>query len=464
MDSRELEQHVLSCVLKDGNCFYEIQDWLSHQSFQLMNADLWRAFEEISSNDLYIDKVTVANQLEKWGKLDSYIPFLGSENIGRDGIDYLFKLDSNPDKVLDYAKALSEIKNLRDITSLKDKVSIMIDTGKPSAEILSYMDSEGGKISGNSLTILSSLVGIREVIKQSKEVVGNALDGISRYIESGLSAIDDFIGGFHPGRLYIIAAMSGEGKSALLTDIAYNLAIDEEYLKTKGRRRIKIGFINLEMTPLSVFHRLIQRITGIDSIRLEKGKFNEGEPALYQKAIEDLEEITDDVIVFENASEINISQVRQKIRKMVADGCELIIVDQLQQVQPPNNMLSLSRHTLYDFISYRLLAFAREFDVPIVLAHQLNRSADSYQNKNVELNLTSLNEGGERAANSVMFIRHKKESGEIKESYFWHVKNREGRTGRKQVKFTGKYLLFEDIEDDVPEYMVIDENVPLTEQ
>jgi replicative DNA helicase len=113
-------------------------------------------------------------------------------------------------------------------------------------------------------------------------------------------------------------------------------------------------------------------------------------------------------------------------------------------------MANLSRHVIYDFISYRLKAFAREFNVPIFLAHQMNRSADQKDAKNNELSLANLNEGGERAADSILFIRHEKENQEIKKSWFYWVKNRQGRKGRKQVNFIGQRITFEDMKEDLP--------------
>jgi replicative DNA helicase len=451
----QLELSILSAVINSGNSFYQVQDIIEPSSFYWKpNGTIWQCFVTIADNDLYIDKVTLLNQLGKIGGLTDYITEIGGIS-GKEAIEYLVNMNSNPEIIESYAIQLSESKNIRDVILLSDKAKEMALAGKSSAEILAMLDFDAGKISGNSGAILSSLKGLGDAVKESLETVTEALSGDSKYIETGIEAIDMYIGGGYPGRLVIDAAMSNDGKSALLADIMYNISISDKYLldekgKTRNdRKRHKTAFITLEMNAMEVVHRVIQILTGIDPIRLEKGKITEAERKEYQKALEVIDN-KKDFVIFEDTPEMNVSQLRQKIRKMIAEGCDFVIVDQLQQIQPMQAMANLSRHVIYDFISYRLKAFAREFNVPIFLAHQMNRSADQKDSKNTELSLANLNEGGERAADAILFIRHEKENQEIKKSWFYWVKNRQGKKGRKQVNFIGQRITFEDIKEDFP--------------
>ena len=451
-----LELSILSCVLNKGNSFYEIQDIVEPKTFYwLPNRNMWEAIIQVADNDLYIDKVTVINQMEKNNSLSNYFTEVGGVN-GRDAVEYIVSMNSNSDFIESYAVQLSEAKSIRDIMDLSDRAKELAMKGKSSAEILSILDVESGKISGNSGAILSSLKGLGSALEESVQTVMDALKGDSKYIETGLEAIDNYIGGGYPGRLYIVGAASNDGKSALMTDIAYNVSISDEYLFDKNKKSIpnrkphKVGFITLEMSAKEVVHRFVQIKTGIDPIRLEQGKVTEAEIREFEKSIAFMDSKKENLI-FEDTPEMNISQLRQKIRKMVAEGCDFFIVDQLQQIQPMQSMANLSRHVIYDFITYRLKAFSREFNVPIFLAHQLNRSADQSQNKTSELSLANLNEGGERAADAILFIRHEKKNQEILSSWFHWVKNRQGRKGRKQVDFIGQHILFKDTEDDSPD-------------
>ena len=87
----------------------------------------------------------------------------------------------------------------------------------------------------------------------------------------------------------------------------------------------------------------------------------------------------------------------------------------------------------------------------------MNRSVESGQNRGQEKDpqLTDLASAGEKPADAVLMIRHKKEGQVPVQTWFHWVKNRQGMKGRREVKFDGKKALFEDIpESDVlPEFL-----------
>ncbi len=450
-----LELTILSAVINNGNSYYQVQDTVEPASFYWKpNGVIWQCFMDIADNDLYIDKVTLLNQLSKTGYLENYITEVGGVS-GKDAVEHLYNIKADHERIESYAIQLQECKSQREIILLSEKAKEMSLAGKSSSEILAMLDFDAGKILGNSGAIISSMKSLGDAVKESLKTVVEAMEGDSKYIETGIDAIDLFIGGGCPGRLVIDAASSNDGKSALLTNIMYNISISDKYLeyddgtKRKDRKRHKTAFITLEMSAMEVVHRVVQMITGIDPIRLEKGKITESERLLFQKALDDIDS-KKDFVIFEDTPDMNISQLRQKIRKMTAEGCDFVIVDQLQQIQPMQAMANQSRHVIYDFISYRLKAFAREFNVPIFLAHQMNRSADQKDSKDADLSLANLNEGGERAADSILFIRHEKENQIIQKSWFYWAKNRQGRKGRKQVNFIGHKITFEDMKEDLP--------------
>ena len=66
-----------------------------------------------------------------------------------------------------------------------------------------------------------------------------------------ISELNDILGGMRPGRLYILAARPGVGKSALALNLSYHAAV-------KGNA---VAFINLEMEPVE----LLERLAGIAS-------------------------------------------------------------------------------------------------------------------------------------------------------------------------------------------------------
>ena len=65
---------------------------------------------------------------------------------------------------------------------------------------------------------------------------------------SGFTDIDDLTGGFQPGNLIVLAARPSMGKSALVTNIAENAAIDA---------RRPVALFSLEMSETELAHRFI---------------------------------------------------------------------------------------------------------------------------------------------------------------------------------------------------------------
>jgi replicative DNA helicase len=304
------------------------------------------------------------------------------------------------------------------------------------SEILAKVDFETGKIATFTGAKSNALKNARDVAKESYEQFEKTANGENVYIPSGIDAIDDFTNGFFRGRLYMFSAASNDGKSSLALDIVNNLAVDN------GR---KVFLLTLESSAQEIHNKLIQIRTGIPSLRIEKASIRDEEQEKFRKAYKD---ISDAPIIYDDSSELILPILRTKIRKAVADGAELVIIDQLEQLLIGGGGDTQAEHIRINYIAYRVKAYAREMNVPIILIHQMNRSADSGQNRGkfVDVTLADLAQAGEKPCDAVLMIRHKKMNQKIIESYFIWVKNRQGKKGQRQVEFVGERLLFKDIE------------------
>jgi replicative DNA helicase len=433
---------IIKCVIEDGNAFEEVKDLVDMgggyrifwwRPFQ----NCWKAFEEISKNDLYIDSVSFINQLEKTGLLNAVITSNDEpENeddktlSGRDAIKRIMRVDANRDNIETYVSQLIEVNALRQIQVHTKAADESVLKGKPSAEVLANLDFELSKIVSISGAKNFNLTNVKDVAKQAMEDILIAYGGKSPYIETGISCIDEIFGGSAPGCLYMVAANSGEGKSVLLSDLAYNWSVINDQ---------KTGFITLEMSNKEVVNRFIQIITGIDSIRIRKGSLKESELEQCRKA---LEIIQSGNIIFDDSPELNVAQVRQKCRKMKAEGCTNVLIDQLQQVLPPQNLMGKQESVIYDFTAYRFKAFSREFDLGIWFAHQTNKDDKNYKDN---VSLSKINYGGVRACDGVLIITHEGE-----QSFFNFVKNRHGKKDKCEVLFDRQHVFFKDIKPSLP--------------
>jgi len=104
------------------------------------------------------------------------------------------------------------------------------------------------------------------------------------------------------------------------------------------------------------------------------------------------------------------------------------------------------------WLSYRLKEMAREFNVPILVAHQMNRGIEQKGQVQRDPQLSDLEQAGEKASDMVIMIRHKKELNVIKESYFHIVKHRNGATGFVPITFIANRVRFENAAKQTPDW------------
>jgi replicative DNA helicase len=441
-----LEISVLSCLLRDGSLFPIVEDVIEKKSFGWTPfGNIYQSIKDIINSDLYPDSISVQADLDRKGLLDG-TRVLGKELVGKDAIDYIrdYK-DCELANLESYAYQLQAVQATRQLYGLKDKFGDMLEKGESPYQILSNLDIESGKIASFIGFKSNSMRLSNDVAKESVERFSEAVNGHGRYISTGINGWDDFVGGLAPQKLYMVAAYSSDGKSALLEDLVYNVAV---------KQGIKVFIMSGEMSSPEVNNRLVQIITGISPVNIDKGKLLEGETVKFEDAIKILK---DAPIIYDDSSEIILAMLRTKIRKAVAEGAKLVVIDQLENLMIGGTGDAQAEHIRLNHIAYRVKAYCRENDIPIVIAHQTNRSSESGQNrgKNLDPQMADVNQAGEKPCDAILIIKHFREGQEITESWFHWVKNRFGRKGKRKIGFDGPHIKFYDLPTvyEVPEFV-----------
>ena len=107
-------------------------------------------------------------------------------------------------------------------------------------------------------------------------------DGSLSGLATGLTDLDTRMGGLQPSDLVILAGRPGMGKTALATNIAYNVAkawagevrADGHMATVNGGI---VGFFSLEMSAEQLATRIISEQTGIPSNKIRRGGIDEGD-------------------------------------------------------------------------------------------------------------------------------------------------------------------------------------------
>ena len=92
-------------------------------------------------------------------------------------------------------------------------------------------------------------------------------------VPTGLSDLDEKLGGLHKSDLIILAGRPSMGKTALATNIAYNAA--QNILKRQEKS--SIAFFSLEMSSEQLSTRILSEQARIKSDDIRRGKVSEEE-------------------------------------------------------------------------------------------------------------------------------------------------------------------------------------------
>ncbi|MAO23829.1 MAG: putative ATP-dependent helicase [Prokaryotic dsDNA virus sp.] len=195
---------------------------------------------------------------------------------------------------------------------------------------------------------------------------------------------DEHTGGLFSG-LIVIAAGTGQGKSTLALNIAYNL------------RNSNIAYYSLEMPAAQLMGRMASNHSGINFNKIRDKDMNEGEWSILQNTIKS---IRDSSIRFIDNG-IHINQLCAHARSMKNNnGLDLIIVDYIQLVGSDGQ----SREREVANITRKLKGLSMDLDVPVIALSQLSR--DHEKRANPRPCLRDLRESGaiEQDSDLVLFL------------------------------------------------------------
>ncbi len=433
-----LESLVISCLLQDSSTFETLEDaqveksTFSWKPFGL----IYQTFRNIVDDDLFPDINSIAAELDKKNLLDAII--IPDTNLrGLDALEHLKNLNADIEKLPTYTKQLCDFRANRQLTSLTDKIKDAINAGQPIDKILAMIDTDTGRISSYIGASTRNISTSRDAVLSTIKNYENTISGELQYILTGIRAWDDFVGGLF-ARLYMIAAEQNEGKSTFVLNLLHNIAIFCDAIENFSPHKFML--FTFESSKEEIVNKLAQRMTGLPQIRIEKGELSDDEYLEYQKA---LEVIANSPIVFDDSSDMSLPILHTKMRKAVANGAEVIAIDQLEQISLGSSAdAEQQEHIRLNYISYRIKAFSRELNVPVILVHQRKKVEEKnakgeFQPRDPELN--SLNQAGGKAPDAVMMIRTKRDP-----AVFW-VKNRQGEKGSRKIGWRGSSLHFFDL-------------------
>jgi replicative DNA helicase len=225
--------------------------------------------------------------------------------------------------------------------------------------------------------------------------------------------------------------------SSLALNIATNAAESGE----------PVAVFSLEMSKEEIVQRILSSVGKVDSMKLRSGQLG----PLWQRVVDAAGRMYKAPIYIDDSPVVTVTDIRAKCRRLKRKkGLSLIIVDYLQLMEAHGE----NRQQEIAQISRNLKNLARELEVPIIAASQLNRSLESREDKRPRL--SDLRESGsiEQDADVVMFVyRHEYYHPEDQDkkgiAEIIIAKHRAGSTGPVEMTFQPEFTRFANLGRDV---------------
>ncbi len=464
----EAEQGLLGAILINNDAFYRVSDFLEGKHFYL------KVHQEIYET---------SGSLIRMGKLANPVTlktFVTEADLGAMTVSqYIARLAAEATTIInavDYGRTIYDHAIRRDLIEIGEEVvnnayDAPVDFA-PRAQIEDterklYALAETGRYDGG-------FQGFAQAMKVALDMAANAYqrDGKLSGTATGLRDLDVKMGGLQRSDLIIVAGRPGMGKTALATNIAYNVAkaYRGEVQPDGTMKSVNggiVGFFSCEMSAEQLATRILAEQTSISSSMIRRGGISQSE---FDKIRDYTIQLQHLPLFVDETGGLSISQLTARARRLKRQkGLDLIVVDYIQLLQGSGKRGNDNRVQEVTEITTSLKALAKELNIPVIALSQLSRQVESRDDKHPQL--SDLRESGsiEQDADVVLFVyreeyylQNKEPKMGTPEHEKWRTemdlafgkaevivaKQRHGPTGTVRLQFEGLFTRFSDLVED----------------
>jgi replicative DNA helicase len=465
----EAEQALLGALLVNNEAFYRVADYLLAEHFF---EPLHQKIFDLAANLIRAGKVATPITMKTFLPADLDV-------AGLTASQYLARLAAEATTVInaaDYGRTIYDLATRRALILIgEDMVNVAFDAPVDfapreqieEAEQRLYELAETGHYGAGFQRFASALTTAVDMAAKAYQRDGK-LSGIA----TGLADLDRMMGGLQSSDLVILAGRPGMGKTALATNVAYNIARAWAG-ETRADGRVAtvnggiVGFFSLEMSAEQLATRIISEQTEIPSYRIRRGEID---PNTFDRIVAVSREMESLPLFIDETGGLTIAQLAARARRLKRQrGLDLVVVDYLQLLGGSSRRAQEGRVQEVTEITTGLKALAKELNVPILALSQLSRQVESRDDKRPQL--SDLRESGsiEQDADVVMFVfreeyylKNKEPRAGTEEYFKWQTemeavhgkaeiiigKQRHGPTGTIQLHFDGDVTRFSNLAQD----------------
>jgi replicative DNA helicase len=352
----ELEEAVLGALMLERDAMLTVNAYLRPEHFyeekhQIIFQTIQKLYSDGSPTDILLvtHSLRLSGQLEKVGGA-VYISSLTNRIAGAANIDYHAHVIIQEWIKREMVLLRQEPLEGEDVFDTFDNFTLRMK------HLQNSMVNEGSEIK-------DLLAGVIAQIENTKS--GSILG-----LPSGIKDLDKIISGFQDGNLYVIAAASGEGKTAFVNTVIYNNAIDARKI---GRENVPIAFWNGEMPKSQLVIRFLSTTANIDNYKINHNYLSEYDWLQVNNAVSRIEKAK----IYLADSEIytlkGIVNFFEKHKKQ--NNIKMGVIDYLGLIKNETNK-KLNEEQEIAGITRELKLLAKRLEIPILLLAQFSKEAE----------------------------------------------------------------------------------------
>jgi replicative DNA helicase len=422
-NSADSERAILGSIILSNRLADEAAVALRPEDFYVpSHRRIFLAMLELSEAGAEISPLTVAEHFRAAGELEAVGGLTFISNL-TNGLPQFTRLTT-------YTQIVKEKSSLRQLAKLGYEIaSRALEGDEDSTAVATFTEEAAAEIRARAGDVKGGFRPFSDVSVEAEAVYEKMARGDSEAIPTGFLELDKATrGGIQPGDLWVIAALTGKGKSAWAVGAARQQA-------TAGN---PVAFISREMSDVENFTRAISGISGVPAWCIKPGLF----PGDYEKLNEWLPHVGS-LPIWINSRTANIFEVRSQVKDLVRrEGVRTLFVDYLQLMGASSDSRNSTRAQEVATVSRVLKEIAMDCGIGVFALAQFNRYAT--HNDRPEIHHLAESSGIEKDASLVLILdmEDQQEYSSTRKCTMRIAKHRNGPLLNLEFQYDGDTLTF----------------------
>lgn len=409
--SDDFEKALLGAVLSGYKGFPDLQRTVQGRDFvEPHHEDIWEAAGRVYAAGGVVDPLTVrtalgeAVQKLKGGPVYLHDLMQACPNIGSAG---------------HYAARVADAAGRRRIRQVAIHIQQLADAPREIDEL-----AEDARQALDAAVLEENRAQALRLSDLMPEVLEVAEKGAARGLPTPWPDVDELTRGLKPGRLIVIGARPGVGKSLMGANLAMHVASRFDHLAYVA---------SLEMDRVEYGQRLLSAEAQVDLTRLDNGTLRDGD---WDRIAVANAAMAKWPLVIDDEPRQTVTRIRSRVRDLArTQTAALVVVDYLQMLTPRDSRLP--KREQIDEHTRGLKLLAREMKVCVVAIAALNRASTTRADGKPTMGDLKESSGIESDADQVILLHPDAEAPA--ELHVIVDKHRNGPTGERRLLKQGHY-------------------------